>query len=56
MMSLSRRHVLAFGSAAAGSIAAPWLARAQGVEFSCKHANNLPDTHPVNARGCGKLS
>ena len=50
-MSLSRRHLIALGSATAiSSVAAPWVARAQSAEFSYKYANNLPDTHPMNVR------
>src|ERR1700744_4813509 len=37
-------------SAGLGSVSAPHLARAQGAEFSYKYANNLPDSHPLNAR------
>ena len=47
-MNPSRRQIVAAGSAALG--AAPLVARAQGAEFVYKYANNLPDTHPMNAR------
>jgi tripartite ATP-independent transporter DctP family solute receptor len=47
-MTLSRRRLLAGGSVIA--IAAPFVARAQQAEFTYKYANNLPDTHPMNAR------
>lgn len=50
-MSLSRRHLIALGGAAAvGGVASPWVARAQSAEFSYKYANNLPDSHPMNVR------
>ena len=50
-MSLSRRDLLATGSAAAfGVLAAPHVARAQSAEFTYKYANNLPVTHPMNIR------
>ena len=50
-MPMSRRRLLAGGSAiAAGSLAAPFVARAQQAEFAYKFANNLPDTHPMNVR------
>ena len=52
MVNLSRRHVLAATSTAlaGGLVSAPWVARAQSAEFTYKYANNLPDTHPMNAR------
>jgi tripartite ATP-independent transporter DctP family solute receptor len=51
-MSISRRAVLkaTVTGAALGGIGAPMVARAQAVEFSYKYANNLPDSHPLNAR------
>src|SRR6202050_2685251 len=51
-MNLSRRRVLAAGSSAvmAGSVGAPFVARAQQAQWSYKYANNLPDTHPMNVR------
>jgi tripartite ATP-independent transporter DctP family solute receptor len=50
-MSLSRRDLLATtGATAFAAIAAPHVARAQSAEFSYKYANNLPLTHPMNAR------
>jgi TRAP-type transport system periplasmic protein len=49
---LSRRRLLAVGSTAfiGGVVGAPFVARAQQAEFTYKYANNLPDTHPMNAR------
>jgi tripartite ATP-independent transporter DctP family solute receptor len=51
-MRFTRRHLLASGSAAffGGTVAAPWVARAQGAQFTYKYANNLPETHPMNVR------
>src|SRR5690349_4629592 len=51
-MSISRRTVLkaTVAGAALGGIGAPFVARAQGAEFSYKYANNLPDAHPLNVR------
>src|SRR5690349_3252269 len=51
-MSLSRRTLLKASAAtvAAGGISAPYVARAQGAEFSYKFANNLPESHPFVAR------
>lgn len=51
-MKLSRRTFLSTASAAvaAGSIGAPFIARAAQSEFVYKYANNLPDAHPVNLR------
>ena len=51
-MRFTRRHLLARGSAAflCGTVAAPWVARAQGAQFTYKYANNLPETHPMNVR------
>ena len=51
-MILSRRRLLAAGSTAfvGGVVGAPFIARAQQAEFTYKYANNLPVTHPMNAR------
>jgi TRAP-type transport system periplasmic protein len=51
-MLLSRRHLLSTGvsALATGIVAAPFVARAQQPQWSYKYANNLPDTHPMNAR------
>jgi TRAP-type transport system periplasmic protein len=51
-MNLSRRGFVSGASTAvaAGAIGAPLVARAQSAEFSYKYANNLPDSHPLNAR------
>jgi TRAP-type transport system periplasmic protein len=51
-MSCSRRALLKATAASAvlGGISAPMVARAQSAEFSYKYANNLPDSHPMNAR------
>src|ERR1700756_3053098 len=51
-MSCSRRALLKATAASAvlGGISAPMVARAQSAEFSYKYANNLPDSHPLNAR------
>src|ERR1043165_1453420 len=51
-MSCSRRTRLKASAATAvtGSVGAPFVARAQAAEFTYKYANNLPDTHPMNAR------
>jgi len=51
-MILSRRRLLTVGSTAvAGAfVGAPFMARAQQAEFTYKYANNLPDSHPMNAR------
>ena len=51
-MSISRRTVLkaTVAGAALGGIGAPMVARAQSAEFTYKYANNLPDSHPMNAR------
>src|SRR5487761_549772 len=51
-MGFSRRTVLKASAASAvmGSVGAPFVARAQPAEFTYKFANNLPDTHPLNAR------
>src|SRR3569623_3179840 len=51
-MSFSRRTILKASAATAvlGGIGAPHVARAQSAEFTYKYANNLPDSHPMNAR------
>jgi tripartite ATP-independent transporter DctP family solute receptor len=51
-MSLSRRLLLAAGATTllGGAVAAPFVVRAQGAQFSYKFANNLPETHPMNVR------
>jgi tripartite ATP-independent transporter DctP family solute receptor len=51
-MRLSRRRLLASGTSVvlAGTVAAPFVARAQQAQWSYKYANNLPDTHPMNVR------
>src|SRR3954449_9888418 len=51
-MRFSRRTLLKASAATAviGSVGAPFVARAQTAEFTYKYANNLPDTHPMNAR------
>src|SRR3954462_13314146 len=51
-MRFSRRTLLKASAAAAaiGSVGAPFVARAQSAEFTYKYANNLPDSHPMNAR------
>jgi tripartite ATP-independent transporter DctP family solute receptor len=51
-MILSRRRLLTAGSTAfAGAlVGAPFVTRAQQAEFTYKYANNLPDSHPMNAR------
>lgn len=51
-MILSRRRLLTVGSTAfAGAVmGAPFIARAQQAEYTYKYANNLPDSHPMNAR------
>jgi tripartite ATP-independent transporter DctP family solute receptor len=49
-MSLSRRHLLAGAAALGGGAGAPFVARAQGAEFTYKYANNLPAAHPMNMR------
>src|SRR6201994_3057047 len=51
-MSFSRRALLkaSAATAAMGSVGAPFVARAQAAEFTYKYANNLPDSHPMNAR------
>lgn len=51
-MLLSRRRLLVASSMTvlSGTIAAPFVARAQQPHFSYKYANNLPETHPMNVR------
>jgi TRAP-type transport system periplasmic protein len=51
-MSFSRRTLLKASAASAvfSGVGAPFVARAQSAEFSYKYANNLPDSHPLNAR------
>src|SRR5246127_1549759 len=51
-MSFSRRALLKATAASAvlGGLSAPKVTRAQSAEFSYKYANNLPDSHPLNAR------
>src|ERR1700750_1636829 len=51
-MSFSRRTLLKASAASAvlGGIGAPMVARAQTAEFTYKFANNLPESHPLNAR------
>jgi TRAP-type transport system periplasmic protein len=51
-MNLSRRHLLALGTTAllGGDAGAPFSARGQQAQFTYKYANNLPETHPMNAR------
>jgi tripartite ATP-independent transporter DctP family solute receptor len=51
-MSFSRRTLLKASAATAvfGGVSAPYVARAQGAEFTYKYANNLPDAHPLNVR------
>ncbi|MDQ0503568.1 TRAP transporter substrate-binding protein [Xanthobacter agilis] len=51
-MRLTRRTLLQASAAAVvtAGVAAPFVARAQGPEFSYKYANNLPVTHPMNVR------
>src|SRR6266481_1979231 len=52
LMRFSRRTLLKASAASAvlGGIGAPLVARAQTAEFTYKYANNLPDSHPLNAR------
>src|ERR1700690_4339890 len=51
-MSLSRRTLLKASAASAvlSGVGTPRAARAQAAEFTYKYANNLPDSHPMNAR------
>jgi TRAP-type transport system periplasmic protein len=51
-MSFSRRALLKASAASAvlSGVGAPFVARAQSADFSYKYANNLPDSHPLNAR------
>ena len=47
---LSRRRLLAAGSAACVAVGAPFVAKAQQAQWTYKFANNLPDSHPMNVR------
>jgi tripartite ATP-independent transporter DctP family solute receptor len=51
-MSFSRRALLKASAASAvlSGVGAPVVVRAQAPEFAYKYANNLPDSHPLNAR------
>jgi TRAP-type transport system periplasmic protein len=51
-MKFSRRQLLSAATSTilAGSIGAPFIARAQQPQWSYKYANNLPETHPMNIR------
>src|SRR5262252_9012796 len=51
-MKVSRRHLLAAGTSTvlAGAVAAPFVVCAQQAQWVYKYANNLPETHPMNAR------
>jgi TRAP-type transport system periplasmic protein len=51
-MRFSRRALLKASAASAlmSGVGAPFVVRAQTADFSYKYANNLPDTHPLNAR------
>ena len=51
-MAFSRRRLLTAAATAlsGGTLGLPFVARAQQAEFTYKYANNLPDTHPMNAR------
>jgi tripartite ATP-independent transporter DctP family solute receptor len=51
-MRFSRRALLKASAASAllGGVSAPMVARGETAEFSYKYANNLPDSHPMNAR------
>src|ERR1700736_4416267 len=51
-MSFSRRTLLKASAASAlmGGIGAPMVRRAKPSEVTYKYANNLPDSHPMNAR------
>ena len=51
-MDLSRRHLLALGTTTllGGATGAPFAAWGQQAQFTYKYANNLPETHPMNAR------
>ena len=54
MHNTTRRDVLKLGGAAVGALGATTLAGfampARAAEFNYKYANNLPATHPMNAR------
>jgi tripartite ATP-independent transporter DctP family solute receptor len=49
-MQLSRRALLAGAGAAATGVHLFSIGKAQAAEFTYKYANNLPVTHPMNAR------
>jgi TRAP-type transport system periplasmic protein len=51
-MSFSRRALLKASAASmvVSGVGARWIARAESAEFAYKYANNLPDSHPMNAR------
>lgn len=49
-MKVSRRALLGASAISTVAIGAPWVARAQGAEFTYKYANNLPVAHPMNQR------
>jgi tripartite ATP-independent transporter DctP family solute receptor len=51
-MTMSRRRLLKAATSIiiAGSVGAPFVARAQQAQWTYKYANNLPDTHPMNVR------
>jgi TRAP-type transport system periplasmic protein len=45
-----RRLLAASGLTVLASTAVPYIARAQGAQWTYKYANNLPETHPMNTR------
>jgi TRAP-type transport system periplasmic protein len=48
---MTRRRLLAASSLTVlASTAVPYIARAQGAQWTYKYANNLPETHPMNTR------
>jgi tripartite ATP-independent transporter DctP family solute receptor len=50
-IAMTRRRLLAASSLTVlASTAAPYVARAQGAQWTYKYANNLPETHPMNTR------
>lgn len=49
-MKVSRRTLLGASTLATVGLGTPWVARAQGAEFTYKYANNLPVAHPMNIR------
>src|SRR6516165_11745081 len=51
-MKFSRRALVKASAASVllGGFSAPSVARGETAEFSYKYANNLPDSHPLNAR------